>query len=142
MPVAGRLTLVPARSNSRHPVTIPFGPILLRSISTPVTLRECTNCSISVSESGRFCPSCGATLSESGSDKRLAATAPGSDRSAVAASLVGKTVDGFVIEGVIGGGAFGTVYRGRQQGLDRLVAMKVPTYEIAADPIMSKRFAR
>jgi serine/threonine protein kinase len=133
---------MPARSKSNYPTTIPLGAGLLRSISTPVTLRECTSCSISVAESGRFCPSCGAILAESGSDKPLAATAPGSDRSAAAASLVGKTVDGFVIEGVIGGGAFGTVYRGRQQGLDRVVAIKVPTYEIAADPIMSKRFAR
>ena len=60
----------------------------------------------------------------------------------VAASLVGTTVDGFDIEGTLGGGAFGTVYRGRQVGLDRVVAIKVPTYEIAADPVMSKRFAR
>jgi len=57
-------------------------------------------------------------------------------------SLVGTKIDGFAVEGVIGGGAFGTVYRGRQLGLDRVVAIKVPTYEIAADPVMAKRFAR
>ncbi len=57
-------------------------------------------------------------------------------------SLVGLTIDGFVIDAVIGGGAFGTVYRGHQVGLDRPVAIKVPTYEIAADPIQAKRFAR
>lgn len=57
-------------------------------------------------------------------------------------SLVGKTVDGFVFDAILGGGAFGTVYRGRQLGLDRPVAIKVPTFEIAADPVMAKRFAR
>jgi serine/threonine protein kinase len=72
----------------------------------------------------------------------VAASTDTSSNKAAATSLVGTTVDGFVIEGVIGGGAFGTVYRGRQIGLDRPVAMKVPTFEIAADPIMSKRFAR
>ena len=53
------------------------------------------------------------------------------------------TIDGqFVIESIIGGGAFGSVYRGRQVGLDRPVAVKVPTHEIAADPVMARRFAR
>jgi hypothetical protein len=53
------------------------------------------------------------------------------------------TIDGqFEIESIIGGGAFGTVYKGRQIGLDRPVAVKVPTFEIAADPVMAKRFAR
>jgi serine/threonine protein kinase len=69
-------------------------------------------------------------------------TREGSTGKNAASSLIGKTVDGFAIEGTLGGGAFGTVYRGRQIGLDREVALKVPTYEIAADPIMAKRFAR
>jgi serine/threonine protein kinase len=59
-----------------------------------------------------------------------------------AASLVGLVLDGFEIEGVLGGGSFGTVYRGRQVGLDRQVAVKIPTHEIAADPVMARRFAR
>ncbi|CAN5908103.1 hypothetical protein BH11MYX3_BH11MYX3_43450 [soil metagenome] len=57
-------------------------------------------------------------------------------------SLVGKTFDGFVVESILGGGSFGTVYRARQLGLDRPVAIKVPTAEIAADPVMARRFAR
>jgi tRNA A-37 threonylcarbamoyl transferase component Bud32 len=60
-----------------------------------------------------------------------------------ATSLVGYTIDHqFVVEAELGGGAFGTVYRGRQLGLDRVVAIKVPTHQIAADPVMAKRFAR
>src|SRR5258706_5543668 len=83
-------------------------------------------------ESGRFCPDCGAEML---AQQKAAAT--------LAASLVGVTIDEqFAIEEVIGGGAFGTVYRARQLGLDRACAIKVPTHEIAADPVMAKRFAR
>jgi len=71
-----------------------------------------------------------------------AATNDGGSRATPAASLIGRTVGDFVIEAVIGGGSFGTVYRGRQLGLDRPVALKVPTYEIAADPVQARRFAR
>jgi serine/threonine-protein kinase len=63
--------------------------------------------------------------------------------SSSASKLIGLTIDGqFEIDGIIGGGAFGTVYRGRQIGLDRPVAVKVPTSEIAADPVMARRFSR
>jgi serine/threonine protein kinase len=104
-------------------------------------VRTCLACSLAVDESGRFCPECGAVLAEA-----AVATVPppaaGSAQGSAAGSLVGQTVDGFAIESVIGGGAFGTVYRGRQLGLDRVVAIKVPTHEIASDPVMSRRFAR
>src|SRR6185369_8873870 len=80
-------------------------------------MRACLACSMSVNESGRFCPQCGAVLAEAGKpvrdeDAAVAETQHGAE-SKSAASLVGKTVDGFAIEGVLGGGAFGTVYRGR-----------------------------
>ena len=80
-------------------------------------------------------------LEQTGEVDGAAATVDGAT-SGAAMSLVGKTIDGFHIEAVIGGGAFGTVYRARQIGLDRPVAVKVPTHEIAADPVMAKRFAR
>jgi serine/threonine-protein kinase len=105
-------------------------------------------CSTKTDESGRFCPECGAVLAAAAAaSAQLAETAPSApvptrpDKSA-AASLVGTNVDGFRIESVLGGGAFGAVYRGRQLGLDRIVAIKVPTHEIAADPVMARRFAR
>src|SRR5258706_1760693 len=64
------------------------------------------------------------------------------ERLTAGGSLIGQTVGDFTFEAVIGGGSFGTVYRGRQVGLDRPVAIKVPTYEIAADPVQARRFAR
>ncbi len=107
----------------------------------------CTTCSTTSPESsGRFCPTCGGILAANADaiaqdDHAVASTQsltplPDTD------SLVGVVVDGYTIEGVIGGGSFGTVYRARQTRLDRVVAIKVPTFEIASDPVMSKRFAR
>jgi serine/threonine-protein kinase len=97
-------------------------------------------CGTVLVEPGHYCPACGA-----GSDPALHAAsaddAPAPPAGA-AASLLGRAIGDFVIEAVIGGGSFGTVYRGRQLGLDRPVAIKVPTYVIAADPVQARRFAR
>ena len=95
-------------------------------------MRTCAACATSTDESGRFCPECGAAL--------IAAAA--ASAAETTGSLVGFTVDGFEILAVLGGGSFGTVYRARQVGLDRPVALKVPTHEIAVDPIQARRFAR
>ena len=96
-----------------------------------MAVRVCSSCSAETAEdSGRFCPACGQTLVDA---DELADTA---------ATLVGTVVDGFEIESVIGGGSFGTVYKGRQLTIDRPVALKVPTHAIAADPVMTQRFAR
>lgn len=99
-------------------------------------------CSTSTDETGRFCPSCGAVLASPPAEGAATAATHRSGRDAAAASLVGLAVDGFEIEAVLGGGSFGTVFRGRQLGLDRTVAVKIPTHEIAADPVMARRFAR
>jgi serine/threonine-protein kinase len=103
-------------------------------------VRICSTCATKTDETGRYCPECGAVLVELAAlaDTGLAASV---SRDA-ADSLVGTTVDQFALDGVLGGGAFGTVYRGRQLGLDRAVAIKVPTRMIASEPVMAKRFAR
>ncbi|HEX8111607.1 MAG TPA: hypothetical protein VF516_27945, partial [Kofleriaceae bacterium] len=98
-------------------------------------MQACSGCGTPAVEAGTFCPACGASMASSGArtdagagtrpSTELAATQPGAPASS-AGSLVGRTIGDFVIEGVIGGGSFGTVYRGRQLGLDRPVAIKVP----------------
>jgi serine/threonine protein kinase len=103
-------------------------------------MQVCMACSTTTDETGRFCPACGAVLASGGADP--VAVPHASDRTSAAASLAGLVVDGFEIDSVIGGGSFGTVFRGRQLGLDREVAVKIPTHEIAADPVMARRFAR
>jgi serine/threonine protein kinase len=57
-------------------------------------------------------------------------------------ALIGAIVDGFAIDAILGSGGCGTVYRGRQLGLDRPVAIKVPTFDVVDDPVLKKRFLR
>ncbi|HSN29581.1 MAG TPA: protein kinase [Kofleriaceae bacterium] len=99
-------------------------------------MHVCSKCKLKTDEPGRFCPECGGSL--------VLETQPRvRPRESAAASLLGATIDNqFALESVLGSGSFGTVYRGTQVGLDRPVAVQVPTYEIAADPVMAKRFAR
>jgi len=96
-------------------------------------MQACLGCGAELDGSGRFCPACG----DAATTARVRA-----NRGDPTTSLVGQTIGDFVFDAVIGGGSFGTVYRGHQLGLDRPVAIKVPTYEIAADPIQARRFAR
>jgi len=128
-------------------------------------MRACPRCDTKTDESGTFCPDCGTSfiaqeLAEThiktavrgvvaapDVDPNAATGAiqvqPPEDGEPAAGNLVGLTIDHqFIVESELGGGAFGYVYRGRQLGLDRPVAIKVPTHQIAADPVMAKRFAR
>jgi serine/threonine protein kinase len=109
-------------------------------------------CGAEVGAEASYCPNCGTGLSTAASlavAQTAAGNAPHPDQAAPdraehdKANLIGATISNqFTVEAVIGAGAFGTVYRGRQIGLDRPVAIKVPTHAIAADPVMAKRFAR
>jgi serine/threonine-protein kinase len=92
-------------------------------------VRVCAACGTSTDEAGGFCPQCGVALPE--------------HEEPIGDSLVGLLIDGqFRVEAPLGGGAFGSVYRGTQVTLDRPIALKIPTHAIAADPIMARRFAR
>ena len=129
-----------------------------------IRMRICPRCETKTDESGTFCPDCGTSFMREMAGESAIRTVPrgalavdpnaatGSIEmqppaldavEAAASNLVGYTIDHqFLVEAELGGGAFGTVYRGRQLGLDRVVAIKVPTHQIAADPVMAKRFAR
>ena len=57
--------------------------------------------------------------------------------------LIGRTIAGkYAIEGRLGEGAMGRVYRARHAALDRTVAIKVMKRDLAADGTFSARFRR
>ena len=59
------------------------------------------------------------------------------------AEMIGRTVAGkFVVEGVVGAGAMGVVYRARQTSLDKVVAIKVMHAMLVSDPSFAARFHR
>jgi serine/threonine-protein kinase len=57
--------------------------------------------------------------------------------------LVGRTIAGkYVVEGLLGSGAMGAVFRARQVALEKTVAIKVLHGEHANDPTFAARFQR
>ena len=63
-------------------------------------------------------------------------------REAGQGSLVGRKVSHYRVLGVLGGGGMGLVYKGEDLKLDRPVALKFLPEEMAADPLILKRFER
>jgi serine/threonine protein kinase len=62
---------------------------------------------------------------------------------ASAAQLIGQVLDGkYRLDAMIGRGGMGAVFRGHQLSMDRRIAVKVIHPELAADPAVSRRFAR
>src|SRR5438552_10383076 len=55
---------------------------------------------------------------------------------------VGSDLGGYRIEGVLGRGGMGIVYRATQLALDRIVALKLIAPELAQDTAFRERFKR
>lgn len=57
--------------------------------------------------------------------------------------LLGRRLAGrYLVEGHLGKGGMGVVYRGRQEPLGRPVALKVLAAELAGDPAVVQRFEK
>jgi serine/threonine protein kinase len=57
--------------------------------------------------------------------------------------LVGRTIAGkYTLESRVGAGGMGSVYRARQAGLDKTVALKLLHRELLAEPTFASRFKR
>ncbi len=54
----------------------------------------------------------------------------------------GSTIAGYEVEGVVGAGGIGTLYRARQLRLDRPVALKLVGPDVASEPVVRERLRR
>jgi serine/threonine protein kinase len=54
----------------------------------------------------------------------------------------GSTIAGYEVEGVVGAGGIGILYRARQLRLNRPVALKLVDPEVASDPVIRERLRR
>lgn len=93
-------------------------------------MSHCSNCHRDAPEGARFCAHCGSAVVRPGSSEP-------------ADSLIGKTLKGtYLVQGVVGGGGMGKVYRATHLTLDVPVALKVLKRELLDNPSLVQRFHR
>jgi serine/threonine-protein kinase len=98
---------------------------------------RCPDCAEPLPARARFCPGCGRALTEG------TRTDPNQQKLPPRLIAAGtKIVDRYLIEGVIGEGGMGVVYRGRDLQKDRLVAIKALHGSLMGDPEIRRRFVR
>jgi eukaryotic-like serine/threonine-protein kinase len=96
----------------------------------PEPERRCAKCGAAYGGDVLFCPADGTPLASRPLGAELE-------------RLVGQTVrDEFVLEALIGVGAMASVFRGRQLGVDRDVAVKIMHRDLAQNPELVARFRR
>ncbi len=96
---------------------------------------RCTTCNEAVPPRARFCPGCGRSLLD----------ATEADPRPLPARLIApgtKIAGRYVIEGVIGEGGMGVVYRGLDRDKDRPVAIKALHPSLMGDREIRRRFTR
>ncbi|MGC3998870.1 MAG: protein kinase [Anaeromyxobacter sp.] len=93
-------------------------------------MSPCPNCQREVAPDSSFCPTCGTPVVRGTAD-------------AGADPLIGQTVKGtYFVEGYLGGGGMGHVYRARHLTLDAPLALKILKRSLLADPSIVQRFQR
>ena len=90
-----------------------------RALANPTV---CTHCGREHAPGTRTCPNTGQSMS-----------APG---------LIGKTIDRYLVEGLLGSGGFGNVYRAHHVHTDAKVALKLLKPQLGADQDSLQRFLR
>lgn len=102
----------------------------------PSDAKACPVCGLRYDAAAVFCQRDGARLARA-PEPETGAPQPDAD------ALVGRVLlDQFRVDAVIGAGGMGTVYRARQLGVDRDVAIKILHGDVAQDPEAARRFER
>jgi serine/threonine protein kinase len=110
--------------------------------------KSCPRCGTDLSDTaspGGLCPKCLLEMGLDGAGSASEVDAGGSDAPGELAPSLEELTPHFpqleLIE-VLGRGGMGTVYKARQRGLDRFVALKIMPATAAKDPSWPERFAR
>ena len=103
------------------------------------TLRICESCKaeLPADSTQRLCPKC----LEAGATIRLSPR-QGTALSPPHPDALKNLFPQLEILGLLGCGGMGAVYKTRQRGLDRMVALKILPLQISAEPAFAERFAR
>ncbi len=103
---------------------------------------RCQRCETTLPPRAVFCPGCGARAGAAAHDvTATAATAPG-DPLPPMRLAPGTLLGTYEIEGIIGEGGMGVVYRARDRALSRAVALKCLHANLTGDADIRRRFAR
>ncbi|MGN6110437.1 MAG: protein kinase domain-containing protein [Kofleriaceae bacterium] len=96
---------------------------------------HCPHCHAPNADDARFCGACGGAMSS---------TAPASNPALgelPGAAMIGREIAGrFRIQSKLGEGGMGAVFRAEQMSLKRVVALKLLRPDVAASPVLLRRF--
>src|SRR5215475_9942388 len=101
-------------------------------------MERCTACNEPLPPRARFCPGCGRSTLESSTQTDPNARALPPRLIAPGTHVTGR----YAIEGVIGEGGMGVVYRGIDRDKDRPVAIKALHASLMGDHEIRRRFTR
>jgi serine/threonine protein kinase len=110
---------------------------------------RCATCDETLPVRARFCPGCGKPIMAVGSLSGIASSSTMTDHKSRTPYLPprliapGTTItDRYSVDGVIGEGGMGVVYRGTDQKRDRVVAIKALHASLMGDQEIRRRFTR